>query len=192
MAYGEAARQVFGAAVVTKYASAAASDAQHYVTSNDFLAAAFSAAHFVRLTGSKDWSDEDQERMSTQLIEEVRLGLQSGHDAGAASRAASLQMLTGDSPWTEEEMERLRKALSDIPAQSHVYASVSVADQMADYLLLGGPLFWSADEFHEMRTAVIVDFEHCVSRGADVLAADRLAIFDVLEAALETLITTTA
>jgi hypothetical protein len=189
MAYGEAARQVFGDVVVTKFAAAAASDTQQFLASSDYLAAAFSAAHFVRLTGRKDWTAEDEQRMAADLTEEAKLGLQAGHDAGAAGRAASLQMLTGESPWTEEEMERLRKALGEVPAESHAYASVAVADQMADYLILGGPLFWSADEFHEMRTAVIVDFEHCVRQGADVLAADRLAIFDVLEAGLEALTT---
>src|SRR2546423_10400278 len=55
MAYGEAARQVFGDEIVTKFASAAASDANHHLTSMDFLAAAFSAAHFVRLTGQTAW-----------------------------------------------------------------------------------------------------------------------------------------
>jgi hypothetical protein len=42
-----------------------------------------------------------------------------------------------------------------------------------------------------MRTAVITDFGACVERKEEILAADRLAIFDVLEANLEAARTTT-
>jgi hypothetical protein len=183
--FGEGARQVFGNETVSKFASAAASDANRHLALMDFLAAAFSAAHFVRLTGGPNWSSEKQERMAVELRGAVRSELEAGHDASAGLRAASHQMLTGENPWTDEELERLRVALRDLPGETHVYNLVSVADQIADYLLLGGPIFWTEGEFHEMRTAVIADFQKCVEGGQDILAADRLAIFDVIEANLE-------
>jgi hypothetical protein len=183
--FGAAARQVFGDETVSKFASAAASDANRRLALMDFLAAAFSAAHFVRLTGGPNWTSDKQERMAAELREEVRSALEAGNDVNAGRRAASHRMLTDESPWTEAEMERLRAALRELPGQTHVYKSVAVADQMADYLLLGGPVFWSEDEFHEMRTAVITDFAACVEKGEDILAADRLAVFDVIEANLE-------
>ncbi len=186
MTFGAAARQVFGDAIVNKFASAAAADANRHLVSMDFLAAAFSAAHFVRLMGQTAWSSEDQERMLSGLVTEVRLALGAGHDEVAASRAASHQMLTTENPWTWEETEGARKALSSIPDENDPYVSVVVAAQIADYLLLGGPIFWSETEFHDMRSALIADFEDTSGRGDDVLAANRLAIFDVLEASLET------
>ena len=185
MPYGMAVRGVFGDEIVSKFASAAAADANHHLASMDFLGAAFSAAHFVRLTGRQSWAEEDQERMSGELRQGVTLHLQADDAAGAASRAALLQMLTEETPWTGSELEDLRKALQDLPGQTHVFTSMVVAEQISHYLLLGGPILWTEDEFHEMRTAVISDFEACVQRGDDALAAARLATFDVLEANLE-------
>ncbi len=182
---GEAVRQVFGDEVVGKYASAAVAEAMRHIQANDFLAAAFSAAHAVRLTARTAWTDGDQERMAAELANEVALGLQAGHDTEAAERAASLQMLTGEAPWSDEEAERMRTAVGQVSGSRHIYASVSVADRLADYLVLGGQMFWTEEEFREMRTAVINDYEACLERGDEVLAADRLAIFDVIESSFE-------
>ena len=185
MPYGIAARAIFGDDVVSKFAAVAAADANHHLASRDFLGAAFSAAHFVRLTGRQSWAEEDHTRMSGELQQSVTLLRQADDAAGAASRAATYQMLTGENPWSESETEGLRDALKALPGQRHVFSSMSVAEHLAQYLLLGGPIFWTEDEFHEMRKAAIMDFEACVQRGDEALAADRLAIIDVIEANLE-------
>jgi hypothetical protein len=185
MPYGMAVRGIFGDEVVSKFASVAAANTNHHLASSDFLGAAFSAAHFVRLTGRQSWADDDQERMSGELKQSVTSQQQANDSAGAASRAASYQMLTGEIPWTESETEEMRSALKILPGERHVFSSVSVAERLAHYLLIGGPIFWTEDEFHEMRKAVITDFEACVQRGDEALAADRLAIFDVIEGNLE-------
>ncbi len=188
---GDAARQVFVAEVVNAGGAAAAADAVRRIGANDFLAAAFSAAHSVRLTARTAWTSSDQERMVAELSDEVALALRAEHDASAAKRAALLVVLSGQFPGSEEEVGRLRKALSTMVGTGQVYRSVSVADQVADYLLLGGQPFWSEDEFRDMRAAVIADFEDCMSRGDHVLAADRLAIFDVLESSYDAPTSTT-
>jgi hypothetical protein len=99
--------------------------------------------------------------------------------------AACHTMLTGLSPWSEPEMERLRVALADLPSGLEPYSSIAEADQLADFLLLDGAPFWSTEEFQDLRRATIVDFEHCVERSDGVLAADRLAVFDVIQEAIE-------
>jgi len=180
-----AARGIFGDDVVSKFASVAAANANHLLASGDLLGAAFSAAHFVRLTSRRSWPDEDQERMSQELRQSVTLNLQAGDAVAAAARAASYQMLTDETPGNDPDMEGLRKPLTDLPGQRHIFNSLAVAEQLSHYLLLGGPIFWTEGEFHEMRTAVITDFEACVQRGEEALAAARLATFDVLEANLE-------
>jgi hypothetical protein len=185
MAYGMAAREIVGNEIVSKFALAAAANSKHYRALGDFLGAAFSAAHVVRLTGRQSWADDDQERMAKELQQSVTLHLQANDGIGAVTQAASYQMLTGERPWTEAEMEPLKKALEDVPGLRHVFRSVVVAEKLAHHLLLGGPSFWTEEEFHEMRTAVITDFEACAQRGEDALAADRLAILDVLEANFE-------
>ncbi len=185
MASGDAARQVFGEEVLRKYTSAAADDVTHHLSADDVLAATYSAAHYNRLTGKPSWTAVEHERMVSELKDEVQLGLDAGHDAEAAERAAAYEMLTGEAPWPDDQLERMRAALRNAPNGRNVYASVGTADQLADYVLLGGEPFWDEDEFHEMRTAVIADFKACVEAGDDVLAADRLAVFDVLEASFE-------
>lgn len=187
---GEAARQVFGVEAVNRCAAAAEADATRRIAASDVLAATFSAAHSVRLTGRTTWTGGEQQRMASELADETRRQLDAGRDTQAAERAALLQMLSGQFPWTEEEASRLRNALSHLAGTESVYHSVSVADQVADFLLLSGQPFWSEDEFREMRKAVIADFEDCLARGDEVLAADRLVIFDVLESSYEALAST--
>jgi len=123
--------------------------------------------------------------MANELRESVGLQAQAGDGVTASARAASYHMLTEELPWSEEELEGLRKNLAEVPDQSHPYNSMVVAERLAHYLLLGGTIFWTVEEFHEMRTAVITDFGACVERKEEILVADRLATFDVLEANLE-------
>src|SRR5690349_7643246 len=114
MAYGMAAREIFGDEVVSKYAAVAASNANRHLASGDLLAAAFSAAHFVRLTGRQSWAEADQERMANELRESVGLQAQAGDGVTASARAASYHMLTEELPWSEEELEGLRKNLAEV------------------------------------------------------------------------------
>ena len=120
MPYGMAARGIFGDEVVGKFAAVAAANANHHLASRDLLGAAFSAAHFVRLSGRRSWSDEDQERMSQELRQSVTLNLQAGDAVSAAARAASYQMLTDEAPPVgEAEIEELRKSITALPGQRH-------------------------------------------------------------------------
>lgn len=184
MANGDSAAEVFGREVVDRYGSAAGEDARYHIGRGDFGAAGYSAAHAVRL-GRRDWTDVEQTHIADHLRAEVEKLLGVSHDAEAAPLAACHAMLTGLAPWSDSELERLRQALSDLPSGLEPYSSVAEADKLADYLLLGGAPFWSVEEFQDLRRATIVDFEHCVERNDGVLAADRLAIFDVIEEAIE-------
>jgi hypothetical protein len=185
MAKGEAAKQLFGEEVVTKMGAAAAADAAKHIAAGDFLTAAYSASHAVRLAGEQPWGDEAQQSMASALRSEIVEDLTLNRDASAASRAATYEMLTGEVPWTAAEVARMHEALSAVPERPAAYSELAVVDQMADFLVLGGVAFWKEDEFQEMRRAAIVDFQHRMEAGEEALAADRVAFIDVLQAAHE-------
>jgi hypothetical protein len=187
MAYGEPARQLFGSELVDRLAAAAASDASQHITQGEYLAASFSAAHHVRLTGERPWGDDAQQLMADQLKVEIDDDLKGARDDSAASRAATYQMLTGAVPWQGEELERMYRALKDVPETPGAYGELVIVDQVADYLVLGGEVFWTEDEYQEMRRAAIVDFQHRMDAKEEALAADRLAFIDVLQQGIEAL-----
>jgi hypothetical protein len=189
MAKGEAAKQLFGEDVVTKMAAAAATDAAKHIAAGDYLTAAYSASHHVRLAGERPWGEGAQNNMMAMLRSEIVEDLTLNRDASAASRAATYEMLTSEIPWTAEEVLRMHEALSAVPERPDAYSELSVVDQMADFLVLGGRPFWKEDEFHEMRRAAIVDFQHQIEAGEEALAADRVAFIDVLQAAHEASLT---
>jgi hypothetical protein len=187
MAHGEPARQLFGAELVARLAAAAAKDASEHITAGQYLTAAFSAAHHVRLSGERPWGDDSQQLMAAQLQTEIEQDLSEKHDASAASRAATYQMLTDTVPWGPAEVERMYAALKVIPETPGAYANLVIVDQMADYLILGGEPFWTEDEYQEMRRTAIVDFQHQMDAKKEALAADRLAFIDVLQQGIEAL-----
>src|SRR5215471_83476 len=115
MAHGEPARQLFGPELVNRLAAAAAGDAQEHISRGEYLTASFSAAHHVRLTGERPWSDEAQDQMAQQLQTEIEDDLRESRDDSAASRAATYQMLTDNVPWAGAELDRMYAALKDIP-----------------------------------------------------------------------------
>ncbi len=185
MPHGEPARQLFGAELVTRLAAAAAMDASKHIAAGEFLTASFSAAHHVRLTGERPWDDQAQQQMADALRAEVEDELRAGRDASAGSRAATYQMLTSSVPWAGAELKRMLTALKTMPETPGAYEQLVVVDQIADYLVLGGEVFWTEDEFQDMRRTAIVDFQHCMDNNEDALAADRLAFIDVLQEGIE-------
>src|SRR5581483_311354 len=157
MAHGEPSRQLFGSELVNRLAAAAAADAQDHISKGEYLTAAFSAAHHVRLTGEHPWGDDAQAQMAQLLQAEIQDDLRADNDDSAASRAATYQMLTDTVPWASDELDRMFTALKDIPETPGAYAELGIVDQIADYLVLGGEVFWTEDEYQEMRRTAIVD-----------------------------------
>jgi hypothetical protein len=139
------------------------------------------------LTGERPWGDAAQEEMVTQLHAEIEDDLRESRDDSAASRAATYQMLTDTVPWSGDELERMFAALKDIPPTPGAYGELVIVDQVADYLVLGGEVFWTEDEYQEMRRAAIVDFQHRMDANEEALAADRLAFIDILQQGIEAL-----
>lgn len=185
MAHGEPARQLFGTELVARLAAAAAQDAAEHIGTGEYVAASFSAAHHVRLTGERPWGDEAQEQMASLLHAEIEEDLREDRDESAASRAATYQMLTDTVPWSAGEIERMHTVLKQIPETPGAYGELVIVDQMADYLVLGGEVFWTEDEYQEMRRTAIVDFQHRMDANEEALAADRLAFIDVLQEGIE-------
>src|SRR4051812_162784 len=118
---GEAVRQIFGDDMVGKVAQAAARDAAEHISAGEFVAAAFSASHFVRLMNERPWGEEAQTSMAGGLKSEIEDDLREARDAVAASRAATYQMLTGESPWSGEKLQRMLDALSPVPESPGAY-----------------------------------------------------------------------
>lgn len=176
----DALEQEFGTGVVGRYAAVAAEDARQRLAARHYLRAAFSAAHYVVLTGDRAWSDEDHERMAGALLEDVSAGLHARDDLIAAWRAAYYVMLTRQRPWPPAELERLARTVETTLRGTGEWDSVSFAGRAADFFLLGGEPFWGKEELPRMLATVRQDFGLAITNRDEVMAADRLALYRVL------------
>jgi hypothetical protein len=176
----DALEREFGTGVVERFATVAAEDVAHHLAERRYLRASVSAAHYVVLTDSKAWPDEDQRRLAEVLLEEVGHSLEARDDLIAAWRASYYVMLTGQRPWTETERDRLASTVETTLAGIRGWDSVSFAGRAIDFMLLGGRPFWNRDELAQMLAAVREDFGSSLKNRDELKAADRLALYRLL------------
>jgi hypothetical protein len=175
---------LFGDANLKTLALATSEDAKAHLAAGRPLRAAFSAAHFVHLTGQRTWSQDEHQLMGEALLDEVRSRLKAGDDTTAAWRAGYLRMLTGAMPWGDSDLGRLTRAVTP-RRELRPWGKVWFAGQAADYYLLSGETFWNRDELSLMLKTVRDDFAVRLRSGDKLMAADRVVLYIVLGSSME-------
>lgn len=178
--------ELFGEGTLKTLAIATAEDVKAHLAAGRPLRAAFSAAHCVNLAPKPPWARSDHDLMASVLREEVEDRLRSLDDVTAAWRAAYLRMLTGEDSWTDAERARMLRAMAP-PASLRPWKRVWFAAQAADYLLLGGSPYWSANELDQMLQAVRDEFVLRIRNADKLMAAERVVLYKVLAASSPTL-----
>ena len=171
--------ELFGEANLKTLALATSEDARAHLEEGRPLRAAFSAAHFVKLTGRRAWTIEQHQELAGALYDEVMGRLKAGDDTAAAWRAGYLRLLTGDLPWSDSNLSRLIRAVTP-KRDLRPWKRVWFAGQAADYRLLSGETFWDASQLDQMLQAVREDFAIRLRNGDRLMAADRVVLYMVL------------
>jgi hypothetical protein len=139
-----------------------------------------SAAPYVFLTGKLAWADDEQARMAGALQEEVERGLANGDDLTAAWRASYLYLLTEGRPWRADHSQRLLDAIQLTLGGARSWDHPSYAGRVADYVMLGGQPYWTAEQLDLMLFALREDFGTSLKNQDATMTADRLARYRIL------------
>jgi hypothetical protein len=120
--------------------------------------------------------------MLKALEAEGKSRLDAGQPVEAGWRAAYLILLKGGSVWLEVNRAELATAVRPSGAGEWTIRQVGMA---ADYYLLSQEVAWNADGLENMLRMVEIDLKSQIDRGDLVMAADRLALHDILAKSLE-------
>ena len=159
--------------------AAARDDTGRKLAAEDYLGASFSAAHLLVLARQATWTSHEQEKMLDALAEEARVQLDAGNENRAAWRFAYMRLLGCTTlPFDSESL-----AQAVLPA-GRDWTRIAQVGRAADFYLLTREAPWTEEELSEMLSTVERDLQGQLTSNDSVMAADRLALFDILASSL--------